>query len=788
MFSWLSRVAPAALIVFGLAQVGWTQDVPAPTAAAIQGSRLITVSGVLTDAGGQPRTGSIGLSFSLYAGQAGGEALWQERQVVTLDARGQYSVLLGVTVPGGVPPDAFGEGKAQWLGVAVEGEAELPRVLLVAVPYALRAADADTLGGKPIASFVLSSDLEKVVEEKVAATTSPTTATGGVAVVPTTGTVSTVGTLGNELGSNTWYGEFAGAGGGGSWNSYFGQYAGNTNTAGSGNSSFGWASGRYNTGNDNSFFGAGAGLNNTASNNAFFGQNAGNQNATGTSNSYFGKGAGEHNTGGYHNSSFGHDAGHSSTWGNWNAFFGYRAGYANQSGWNSFYGANAGENNTEGYGNSFLGFWSGLNHTLGHDNTFLGSDTGNSSTVEVGNTLLGADSNFDPGSDPSTSPVTNATAIGYQAYVAKSNSLVLGSITGVNGASASTNVGIGTTAPTARLEVVGDVKVGSLTGVHGTAVSNALPVVIDASGKLGTADGSGSFGIGVTAPAYPLQVRRAGGAGSFAVSVDNVLGAGNRDVMLSAVPDQPTAPAGFVWYYNNASGAHAGLTLSDSGNVGIGTTTPSYPLQVRRAGGLGALAVSVDNVMGAGNRDVQWRAVPDGAADPAGFAWYYNNASGQHLGLTLNENGYLGIGATSAAYPLQLASGAYVSAGGVWTDASSRSLKQEIAALPADQALAALAQLTPVTYAYKASPGERHVGFIAEDVPALVATADRKSLSPMDIVATLTKVVQEQQATIAELKARNTEVTSLRAEATDLRARLAELEEQMRQLLTMKQQ
>ena len=62
-------------------------------------------------------------------------------------------MLLGATVPGGVPPEAFGDGKAQWLGVQVEGEAEQPRALLVAVPYALRAADADTLGGKPIASL-----------------------------------------------------------------------------------------------------------------------------------------------------------------------------------------------------------------------------------------------------------------------------------------------------------------------------------------------------------------------------------------------------------------------------------------------------------------------------------------------------------------------------------------------------------------------------------------------------------------------------------------------------------
>jgi acetolactate synthase small subunit len=43
------------------------------------------------------------------------------------------------------------------------------------------------------------------------------------------------------------------------------------------------------------------------------------------------------------------------------------------------------------------------------------------------------------------------------------------------------------------------------------------------------------------------------------------------------------------------------------------------------------------------------------------------------------------------------------------------------------------------------------VGFIAEDVPDLVATTDRKGLSAMDIVAVLTKAVKEQQKTIEAL-------------------------------------
>jgi len=120
--------------------------------------------------------------------------------------------------------------------------------------------------------------------------------------------------------------------------------------------------------------------------------------------------------------------------------------------------------------------------------------------------------------------------------------------------------------------------------------------------------------------------------------------------------------------------------------------------------------------------------------------------------LILNPNGgYVGIGTTSPSYPLQMRSGAYVSAGGVWTDASSREYKKEIRDLTADEAIDTLQGLNPVQFSYRASSDERHVGFIAEDVPALVATKDRKGMSPMDVVAVLTKVVQEQQKTMDEL-------------------------------------
>jgi hypothetical protein len=115
--------------------------------------------------------------------------------------------------------------------------------------------------------------------------------------------------------------------------------------------------------------------------------------------------------------------------------------------------------------------------------------------------------------------------------------------------------------------------------------------------------------------------------------------------------------------------------------------------------------------------------------------------------LTILGSGYVGIGTQTPAYPLQMAGGAYTN-GTRWYNVSSREFKDNIKGLKVEDAIETLQGLNPVTFSYKASPKENNVGFIAEEVPDLIAPKDRKGLCPMDIVAVLTKVVQE-------LKARN---------------------------------
>ncbi len=144
-------------------EVGLPAVEPAPgkpaASPAVGGAsvlRLIRFNGAVRDALGAPYSGMSGITFALYAEQEGGAPLWVETQNVALDEQGRYTALLGMTSNEGLPLELFTTEEARWLGIRVQGELEQARVLLVSVPYALRAADAERLGGKPASAFALT--------------------------------------------------------------------------------------------------------------------------------------------------------------------------------------------------------------------------------------------------------------------------------------------------------------------------------------------------------------------------------------------------------------------------------------------------------------------------------------------------------------------------------------------------------------------------------------------------------------------------------------------------------
>ena len=121
--------------------------------------RLINITGVFRPADGQPPAAVETVTLTIYADEYGGAPVWQETQTIAIDDRGRYSLLLGATVSGGIPVEIFASGDAHWLGTRFERAAEVegPRVRLTSVPYALRAAAADSLGGRPASDYQLAT-------------------------------------------------------------------------------------------------------------------------------------------------------------------------------------------------------------------------------------------------------------------------------------------------------------------------------------------------------------------------------------------------------------------------------------------------------------------------------------------------------------------------------------------------------------------------------------------------------------------------------------------------------
>ena len=151
--------------------------------------RLVKFSGTRTAGDGKAAPGTVGVTFALYEREHGGAPLWMETQNVQIDAAGHYNAMLGSTRNEGIPAEVFASDQGRWLGVQMEGQPERPRVLMVSVPYALKAADAETLGGLPASAFALAGTAVPAASVRSLPAATPNAAqTTGVVAPNLTGT------------------------------------------------------------------------------------------------------------------------------------------------------------------------------------------------------------------------------------------------------------------------------------------------------------------------------------------------------------------------------------------------------------------------------------------------------------------------------------------------------------------------------------------------------------------------------------------------------------------------
>jgi trimeric autotransporter adhesin len=180
-----------ACLCLGLATVSSLAAQQSNQDASASIPHLIRFSGVLKDGEGKPAQGTVGITFAFYKDQQGGTPLWMESQDVAPDATGRYSVMLGTTKNDGLPEQLFIAKEARWLSVEPQSLPAPARVLLLSVPYALKAADAETIGGLPPSAFALAAP------PITSATPAPAASTSNV--LPASSSVTTSGGTGNLI-------------------------------------------------------------------------------------------------------------------------------------------------------------------------------------------------------------------------------------------------------------------------------------------------------------------------------------------------------------------------------------------------------------------------------------------------------------------------------------------------------------------------------------------------------------------------------------------------------------
>lgn len=259
-------------------------------------------------------------------------------------------------------------------------------------------------------------------------------------------------------------------------------FAGSIGTAVNDLLSYGFNAGPVNSGVRNTFIGNQAGaMNTTGGDNTMLGSGAGSANTTGVGNTLIGASAGTALNSSA-NTMVGVAAGIATTTGGSNTFVGTSTGVDNVTGSsNAFFGSNAGVNSTAS-NNTFLGAAAGFNTSSGGGNVFVGQQAGDANITGSGLTLVGQ------GADV-IGTVANAGAIGQNAAVSASNSMVLGSINGVNGATASTNVGVGTTAPLTSMDIAGGLTIRRPANIPLVAGANNITVGNNSYLRLSSATG-----------------------------------------------------------------------------------------------------------------------------------------------------------------------------------------------------------------------------------------------------------------------------------------------------------
>jgi hypothetical protein len=369
-----------------------------------------------------------------------------------------------------------------------------------------------------------------------------------------------------------------------------------------------------------------------------------------------------------------------------NVGIGFEALYSNTEGfYNTATGNAALFSNTSGFSNTATGINALYFNTSGDFNTGTGFRALFNNTTGDLNTGFGYQANVGPGD------LTNATAIGARARVEQSNSLVLGSIDGVNGATTDVNVGIGTTTPDNKLDLLSEGVAGTQTIVLGLSSNvSKRPVIQFSEG----ADATLTSGMSI----------EYNGAGA---SSENKL------------------------HINGADGLPK-LTVESLGQVGIGESSPDRELTVFDTDGNGDASINIKSNNTA-NRELLL-AVNQSSGGIISMMtdndlFFRSNNINR---MVIKNTGEVGIGTSTPTQLLSVNGTAGKPGGGSWATFSDKRMKQDIRLF--QPGLAEVININPVRFRYNELSGydtqKEYVGVIAQELqeiaPYMVSTIEKE--------------------------------------------------------------
>jgi hypothetical protein len=278
--------------------------------------------------------------------------------------------------------------------------------------------------------------------------------------------------------------------------------------------------------------------------------------------------------------------------------------------------------------------------------------------------------------------------------------------------------------------------------VTGSAPSNSI--FVDSTGRLGLRTATPVLDIHVATGNTPAMRLEQNSSGGFTAQTWDI--AGNeanffvRDVTGgSRLPFRirPGAPT-------------SSIDINASGNVGIGTASPSTTLDV-----VGTIRARVNNAFG-----LQFNKADGTAGDVAGLdisntlilkglggGIVVRDSTNANTRVTILDTGNVGIGATGPTSQLVIGNGgttSSINAGATqFTVASSRTFKENIEPIDVPDILKKIEAVPVVTYDFRNNGPKDRLGLIAEDFHQVFGRGDDKHIDGQDVQMALWMAVQK---------------------------------------------